>query len=86
MQDQHHATRAEVERLSREVADKERENVKLWEQMRSAAHEYHQVSHALPLSASLIHVKFSWREITVLQKKCPPRRTDGRGLFCTFPC
>ena len=42
MQDQQQAARAELERMAATVTEKERENAKLWEQMRTAASEYHQ--------------------------------------------
>ena len=42
MESQQYNSRAEVDRLAASVAEKERENGKLWEQMRSATSEYHQ--------------------------------------------
>lgn len=42
LHDQHEEARKEVERMAAIVADKERENSKLWQQMRTAASEYHQ--------------------------------------------
>lgn len=39
---QQYSTQAEVDRLTEVVANKDRENLKLWEQLRSAANEYHQ--------------------------------------------
>ena len=42
VQDQQQAARAELERMAATVTEKERENAKLWEQMRTAASEYHQ--------------------------------------------
>ena len=40
--EQQQMARAEVDRLANVVAQKEKENMKVWEQMRSAATEYHQ--------------------------------------------
>lgn len=42
MDEQQHMAQAEVDRLANIVGQKERENMKVWEQMRSAATEYHQ--------------------------------------------
>ena len=42
MDEQQHLARAEVDRLANVVAQKEKENMKVWEQMRSAGNEYQQ--------------------------------------------
>lgn len=42
MENQQYKARSEIDRLAALVAERERENMKLWEQMRTAAAEYHQ--------------------------------------------
>ncbi len=42
LDEQQRMARTEVERLALAVGQKEKENMKVWEQMRSAATEYHQ--------------------------------------------